>query len=168
MTEVTKIVNTKYGDVEIENIAWHRGVFPLPSGRMRIDDKIVTKIAKRYGLDGRWKLVEEFLNYCGIYIYSVEFSSSYIEFLFPKSGDYGFNLNVEWLNDKIEDSDLEDFVEDESEENREFLMQKKEDIERFLDNLNDIYYLMTDSIYTYINDLKEEVEAEEVYEYEDE
>jgi len=150
------VLDTKYGEVEIKEVDWHRGMIPLPSGTMIIDDKVVQKIAREYGLDKKLDLVEEFLEYCGINIYSMDFSSSYTEFLHPGSPDLGYNFHVDWIDTEIEDSDIEDFSEDLSPEDKRFLLQKKEDIEGFLDSINDIYDKMLDYVDSYVQSLEEE------------
>jgi hypothetical protein len=158
---VVDTINTRYGEIEIEAVDWHRGLFPLPKGSMYISDEMVKKIARKYGLDKKWELVSEFLNYCNINIYSVEFSSSYTEFLYPGSPSYGFNVHVAWIEDSIEDGYLEEFVEYVSRKDKAFLIKNKENIEKFLDSINDVYYWMLCDLYSYVEDLKKEA-----YEYE--
>jgi hypothetical protein len=156
------VIKTQYGEVEIEAVEWHRGLIPLPKGTMLIDDKVVDKIAKKHKLNKKMDLVWELLDYCRINVWAVDFSSSYIEFLYPGSPNYGFNFHVDYVDESIEDCDLEDFVGYLSkEEDKEFLLKNKENIEAFLSDINDVYYQMLDDVIAYIEDLKEDVYEED-------
>ncbi len=162
-----EILNTRYGEIEIKDVRWHRGMIPLPRGTMLIDDKVVKKIAKEYGLDKHWELVGEFLDYLGINIYSMDFSSSYTEFLYPGSPGLGYNFHARWIDSTIDDEDLEEFSEYVSPAEKEFLLQKKEDIEGFLDRINGIYDKMLDYVDSYVQSLQEEASYSEDDEFED-
>jgi hypothetical protein len=162
-----EILNTRYGEIEIKDVRWHRGGIPLPKGTMLIDNKVVKKIAKEYGLDKHWDLVGELLDYLDIDIYSMDFSSSYTEFLYPGSPDLGYNFHARWIDSTISDSDLEDFLKYVSPAEKEFLLKKREDIERFLDSINDIYDKMLDYVDSYVQSLQEEASYSEEDEFED-
>ncbi len=153
---MVETLNTKYGEIEIRKVNWHRGLIPLPRGTMMIDSKVVQRVAREYGLDKKWNLVEGFLEYCGIDLYSIDFSTSYNEFLYPGSPGLAYNFHVDWIDTTIEDSDIEEFVEDESPENASFLLRKKEDIEKFLESIDEIYGTMLSYVESYIQSLEEE------------
>jgi len=155
------VINTRYGDIAIEDVVWHRGIIPLPRGTMEVSDKVVEKLAKAYGLDKKWDLVREFLEYCNIFIYSVDFSTSYTEFLYPGGPDLGFNCVVDWVEESISDDDIEDFSQYVSSRDRKFLKENKKNIEDFLEGINDIYYKMLGYLDDYIESLKEELYNEE-------
>jgi len=162
------VLNTEYGEIEIKDLDWHRGLIPLPSGTMTIDYKKVKELAQKYGLDEKLDLVDAFLEYCGINIYSMDFGSSYVEFLYPGSPGLGYNFHVKWIDPEIRNSDIEEFSEDLSPEDRRFLLRKRDDIEKFLESINDIYGEMLDYVEEYVQSLEEEARYGDSYEEDDE
>jgi len=82
----------EYGIIEVADIKYHRGIIPIFKGRVSLSwQKIQRKLKITHE---EFELLEWWYNYN---LWDRDFTSNYIEFLFPKSPDLGYNLAINYL-----------------------------------------------------------------------
>ena len=82
----------KYGVIEITDIEYHRGIIPVFQGRVCLSWQEIQRKLKMARVEN--ELLEWWYNYN---VWDRDFTSSYIEFLSPKSLDLGYNLIIDYL-----------------------------------------------------------------------
>ena len=82
----------KDGVIEITSIEYHRGIIPVLRGRVCLSWQKIQKTLKI--THEEFELLEWWYNYS---LWDRDFKSNYIEFLFPKSLDLGYNLAINYL-----------------------------------------------------------------------
>jgi len=118
--------------IEITGWDWHGMAIFLPSGEIIIDPS---------------EIVDDWVDYFLWYInrpdLKFRFGSCYVEFLYPGSPDYGYHLNVEYIDESELENDFEDWFDkkigDKTKKglNKEELFKK---IKQAIEKINDLIY----------------------------
>lgn len=155
-------LETEHTEIMIKNWDWHRGSIFLPSGVINLKNIPIDNILEKVKVDKNMLL--DFFDYMEIYG-KRKFGSSYVEFLYPGSPDYGQHVHIKWFNFKYDD--IECFLIDYEDWNKTKIENKEEVIEELAkleDILNNYLVEAEKKIYDYIEEIQNESYVEVIEE----
>ena len=132
----------KYGVIEVTDIEYHRGIIPVFQGRVCLSWQKIQRKLKMARVEN--ELLEWWYNYN---LWDRDFTSSYIEFLSPKSLDLGYNLAINYLEIPTVDELKEEieYLHSEALLGREELLANR--LVYLIKQINEYYYQAEKAIY---------------------
>jgi len=145
----------KYGVIEVTDIEYHRGIIPVFQGRVCLSWQKIQRKLKMARVEN--ELLEWWYNYN---LWDRDFTSSYIEFLSPKSLDLGYNLTIDYLEIPTVEELKEniEYLHDETFLGKEELLANR--LVYLIKQINEYYYQAEKKIYKLEEELEEESKEE--------